>query len=263
MWASINKHTKSTADRSGFTIVELLIVIVVIGILAAITIVAFNGIQERARQAQVVAAANQAGKKVKIHQTENGSYPASLAAIGISNTSSVTYDYTQVGDFFCVAATTTGANPTTAGSGSAGNCAQLNTSYYNNTTLTGVPVLTRLEPNVSGTWGSNSPGPGVNADNFSAAWSGYITAPTTDTYTLSMWYDDRLRLYIDNVLVADHWATGCCVVRTMTYDFIAGQTLPFKIEMSEGGGGAGAYIDWSYTGQTRIRIPPSAFSSGL
>jgi len=34
---------------NGFTIVELLIVIVVIGILAAITIVAFNGVQERAK----------------------------------------------------------------------------------------------------------------------------------------------------------------------------------------------------------------------
>lgn len=39
--------------QNGFTIVELLIVIVVIGILAAITVVAFNGIQNRAKVQQV------------------------------------------------------------------------------------------------------------------------------------------------------------------------------------------------------------------
>lgn len=46
MWAK-QKNT------SGFTIVELLIVIVVIGILAAITIVAYNGIQDRARNTKI------------------------------------------------------------------------------------------------------------------------------------------------------------------------------------------------------------------
>jgi prepilin-type N-terminal cleavage/methylation domain-containing protein len=46
-------HKKRAFNQTGFTIVELLIVIVVIGILAAITIVSYNGIQDRARTAQI------------------------------------------------------------------------------------------------------------------------------------------------------------------------------------------------------------------
>ena len=41
------------AKQRGFTIVELLIVIVVIGILAAITVVAYNGVQDRAKATKI------------------------------------------------------------------------------------------------------------------------------------------------------------------------------------------------------------------
>ena len=46
-----------TSNKPGFTIVELLIVIVVIGILAAITIMAFNGIQDRAKSSSNISTA--------------------------------------------------------------------------------------------------------------------------------------------------------------------------------------------------------------
>lgn len=44
-----NLRQRLQSDRDGFTIVELLIVIVVIGILAALVIVTYNGIQQKAR----------------------------------------------------------------------------------------------------------------------------------------------------------------------------------------------------------------------
>jgi type II secretion system protein G len=61
---------------SGFTIVELLVVIVVIAILAAITIVAYNGIQDRAKFAKVQADLKNGQKLIELYRAENGSYPA-------------------------------------------------------------------------------------------------------------------------------------------------------------------------------------------
>lgn len=68
--------------RTGFTIVELLIVIVVIGILAATTIVAYNGIQSRARNAQVVAGVSTYYKAILQYQIVNGSFPTETGCLG-------------------------------------------------------------------------------------------------------------------------------------------------------------------------------------
>lgn len=59
----------------GFTIVELLIVIVVIAILAAIVIVAYNGIQDKAKFAQKRSDIENLQKLVELYYAQNGSYP--------------------------------------------------------------------------------------------------------------------------------------------------------------------------------------------
>lgn len=80
--------------QSGFTIVELLIVIVVIAILAAITIVAYNGIRERTQQSQVQSVLSQANKKILAYAAENADvYPDSLQTTGFTNSGDVYVEY--------------------------------------------------------------------------------------------------------------------------------------------------------------------------
>ena len=64
----------------GFTIVELLIVVVVIAILAAITLVSYKGVNDRANAARATAAVNAYVKLLKIYKQDNGTYPSSASA---------------------------------------------------------------------------------------------------------------------------------------------------------------------------------------
>ena len=62
-------------NESGFTIVELLIVIVVIGILAGLVLNTFNGIQSRARDTERKTDVNAIHAQVEAYQADNGFYP--------------------------------------------------------------------------------------------------------------------------------------------------------------------------------------------
>lgn len=67
--------------QKGFTIVELLIVIVVIAILAAVTIVAYNGIKSRAVKSSMQADLRNVQAMIEIEKVHEGAYPASLDSI--------------------------------------------------------------------------------------------------------------------------------------------------------------------------------------
>lgn len=67
------------AQRSGFTIVELLIIVAVVAILAAIVIVVFAGAQRRSVDAVVASTVSGAQKTLQIYQVFNRYYPSNIA----------------------------------------------------------------------------------------------------------------------------------------------------------------------------------------
>lgn len=80
----LNNVYNTQKMKTGFTIVELLIVIVVIGILAAITIVAFNGVQNKARVAAIQSDLKNSAKLMDTYKYTKSSntetYPHTLSS---------------------------------------------------------------------------------------------------------------------------------------------------------------------------------------
>jgi prepilin-type N-terminal cleavage/methylation domain-containing protein len=68
--------SKKTVGQRGFTIVELLVVIVVIAVLATLPVAAYSGMQQRTRDTQRVSDMKTIVKGLEMYKTLNGSYPA-------------------------------------------------------------------------------------------------------------------------------------------------------------------------------------------
>ena len=81
----------SKTKQKGFTIVELLIVIVVIGILAAISIVAYNNVTQKARDDQRITDVRNIVNAFGSYQSENGKW-ATKTEIAVYKTVQLSQD---------------------------------------------------------------------------------------------------------------------------------------------------------------------------
>ncbi|HAP74599.1 MAG TPA: prepilin-type cleavage/methylation domain-containing protein [Acidimicrobiaceae bacterium] len=120
----MNTHTEN--KDKGFTLVELLIVIVILGILATVTVFAVRGITDQGEESACNADLKTLEVAAEAYMAQNGSYPASAQAMvdeGLLRSVSpnwtyaapvapaVTYTLTGVGN--CAAPATTVAPTTT------------------------------------------------------------------------------------------------------------------------------------------------------
>jgi prepilin-type N-terminal cleavage/methylation domain-containing protein len=92
------RYNNAMKSRSGFTIVELLIVIVVIGILASITIIAFTNIRARAQLATAQSELSMLGKKSSLFNADRSRYPNSNPEWSIVFKDANMFENTRNGD---------------------------------------------------------------------------------------------------------------------------------------------------------------------
>ncbi len=123
--------------------------------------------------------------------------------------------------------------------------------YFNNATLTGTPTLRRCDANVAFDWGTGSPDPRINADDFSVRWTGAFTF-ASGTYAFSGNADDGIRVFVDGAPLYDHW-----VGVSGPYDVsrpMAGGTHQIKVEYNEIAVGAHASFSWTQTGTNQSPV---------
>ena len=109
----------------------------------------------------------------------------------------------------------------------------LKAEYFNNMTLEGAPVLTRIDDTVNFDWGGGSPAPDVVSDRFSARWTGFLTPPETGTYKLGIISDDGMRLSIDDRIILEDWRDHASRTKDKEMNLQAGRSYMLKIEFYE------------------------------
>ena len=97
----MNNYIHKESNR-GFTIIELLIVIVIIAILVAITAVGYNGVTKSAKEAVIKSDLKQASTQLEMDKAKNNSYPTSTS--GLKASSGTNLEITSTGSTYCLSA---------------------------------------------------------------------------------------------------------------------------------------------------------------
>ncbi|MFI5910028.1 PA14 domain-containing protein [Dactylosporangium sp. NPDC051541] len=117
--------------------------------------------------------------------------------------------------------------------------------YFNNANLTGSPALVRADKSVGFVWSTDSPGPGVDADHFSARWT-KTEYFAYGRYRFTIASDDGARLYIDGDLVIDQWHDQGPTAYDYVADLGAGPHA-IRLEFYDNVVDASARLSWDTT----------------
>lgn len=120
----------------------------------------------------------------------------------------------------------------------------LDAKYYSDTAMT-VMVQNHTDPQIDFYWGSETATPGSDYDGFAVVWEGEIESPYSETITFTTSTDDGVRLWVDNVLIVDHWGNQPVTDHSGTIAMTAWTRVPIRMEYYEHQSYASAQLKWS------------------
>jgi|GEM_PF-2946157 len=150
-----------------------------------------------------------------------------------------------------------------AGTANAGN--GLNARYYNDDNFyrwdweaVGTPDALQIDPYIAFDWfgGSTLPSAIANDGWWSADWQGFISIPTTGTYTFATTSDDGSRVYIDDKIVVDNGGDHPPTYNPGTPVTLSAGMHPIKVKYFESNSGpAQIFLYWTVPGEIETIVP--------
>jgi beta-glucosidase len=121
----------------------------------------------------------------------------------------------------------------------------LNGEYFNNITLIGKPVMSRIDKELNFNWTLYSPHPDVNYDFYSVRWSGKIKSPESGMFKIGMDGNDGYRLYLDGTMVIDNRENQSYTTHLVDYYFEKDKEVDIKVEFFESSGSVRLKLIWN------------------
>jgi hypothetical protein len=119
---------------------------------------------------------------------------------------------------------------------------QWQADYFNNVSLSGPPVVSRMETEINYDWGEGSPDLRVNRDYFSARWSRNLDVPAGH-YRFNLRVDDGARLFVNGHTLIDAWRAQSATNYSGDI-FLPGGPATVQLEYFEQTGSALVQLNW-------------------
>ena len=119
-----------------------------------------------------------------------------------------------------------------------------------------LPVLTRIDPQIDNTFGTASPGVGVNADYFVSRFTGDVLPEFSQVYTFEGQVERGGRLWVNGQLIFTSWSnTPTAGTYSGTIELAGGQRASIIFEHMARSGDATAILRWQSSNQPLQVIP--------